>query len=114
MHLVVAIPTFNRCNYLKKNIYYFDQQNRPKNVKISLAISNSASTDDTETFLRDLNNSRRDVSVFNKLTEWSGGNYGYLCQALPMDADWVWFMGDDDYLTDPSSLQKICEINTFH
>ena len=50
------------------------------------------------------------MSVFNKLTDWSGGNYGYLCQALPMDADWVWFMGDDDYLTDPSSLQKICEI----
>ena len=110
MHLVVAIPTYNRCNYLRKNIQFFDQQKLPENAQISLAISNSASTDETEAFLRDFSSSRQDVSVFNRLTDWSGGNYGYLCEALPEDADWVWFMGDDDYLADPLALQKICEI----
>ena len=94
----------------EKKYSIFDQQKLPENAQISLAISNSASTDETEAFLKDFSSSRQDVSVFNKLTDWSGGNYGYLCEALPEDADWVWFMGDDDYLADPHALQKICEI----
>ena len=76
MHLVIAIPTYNRCNYLKKNIQYFDQQIRPKKVRISLAISNSASVDDTEKYLEELKSKRKDVFTFNEQTGWNGGNYG--------------------------------------
>ena len=39
MHLVIAIPTLNRCKYLKNNIHFFDQQRRPANIRVSLAIS---------------------------------------------------------------------------
>ena len=45
---------FNRCEKLKKNLERFDKQQMPKDVKISIAISNSASTDHTEQFLNKL------------------------------------------------------------
>ena len=84
MHLVIAIPTLNRCKYLKNNIHFFDQQRRPANIRVSLAISNSASVDGTESFLSELQNSRTDLFLFNRQTGYNGSNYGYLCTAIPM------------------------------
>ena len=84
MHLVIAIPTLNRCKYLKNNIHFFDQQRRPENIRVSLAISNSASVDGTESFLSELQNSRTDLFLFNRQTGYNGSNYGYLCTAIPM------------------------------
>ncbi len=110
MHLTIAIPTYNRCEYLKKNIEYFENINHPDGIKISLSISNSASEDNTETFLEDIRRKREDIFLFNQRTDWNGGNYGYLSSVVPDDADWVWFMGDDDYLCHPESLQKVCEV----
>ena len=56
---MIAIPTYNRCKYLKNNIHFFDQQRRPDNVRVSLAISNSASVDETEQYLSELQSSRK-------------------------------------------------------
>ena len=109
MHLVIAIPTFNRCEKLKKNLEHFDKQQMPKNFKISVAISNSASTDHTEQFLNKLDMERSDFFIFNQQTNWTGGNYGFLEAILPEDADWIWYMGDDDYFPGTNSLIKMCE-----
>jgi glycosyltransferase involved in cell wall biosynthesis len=109
MHLVIAIPTFNRCEKLKKNLECFDKQQTPKDVKISVAISNSASTDHTEQFLNKLDNERSNVFIFNQQTNWTGGNYGFLEAVLPHDADWIWYMGDDDHFPGTTSLLKMCE-----
>ena len=107
---MIAIPTYNRCKYLKNNIHFFDQQQRPDNVRVSLAISNSASVDETEQYLSELQSSRKDFFLFNEQTGYNRSNYGYLCTAIPDDADWVWFMGDDDYLIDLEAIKKVCEI----
>ena len=29
---------------------------------------------------------------------------------MPGDADWVWFMGDDDYIPDPNALHSLCNL----
>ena len=105
MHLTIAIPTYNRCEYLKKNIESFDKVRRPNGIKLSLSISNSASEDSTETYLEKISKERQDIFLFNKRMEWNGGNYGYLSNIIPDDADWVWFMGDDDKLSEKNSLQ---------
>ena len=109
MHLVIAIPTFNRCEKLKKNLDCFDKQKMPKDVKISVAISNSASKDHTEQFLNKLENERSNFFIFNQQTNWTGGNYGFLEAILPSDADWIWYMGDDDHFPSTNSLLKMCE-----
>ena len=110
MHLTIAIPTFNRCEYLKKNIDYFDKLLKPTDVRISLTISNSASVDGTADFLHCLQTRRSDLHIFNQKTDWTGGNYGYLADTVPEDVDWVWFMGDDDYIPDPKALLNLCNL----
>ena len=110
MHLTIAIPTFNRCDYLRKNIEYFDKVQRPDGVKLSLTISNSASEDGTEEFLKCLQEKRDDLYLFNERTDWIGNNYGCLSDTIPADADWVWLMGDDDYIPQSDALVKLCEV----
>ena len=110
MHLTIAIPTYNRCEYLKKNIESFDKVRRPNGIKLSLTISNSASEDSTEAYLEKISKERQDIFLFNRRMEWNGGNYGYLSNTIPDDADWVWFMGDDDYLSHEESLEKVCDL----
>ena len=70
MHVVVAIPTFNRCSYLKTNIEHFKKQVVSDDIRLSLAVSNSASSDGTSDFLKNLVNEGGDVSVYNKKRDW--------------------------------------------
>jgi glycosyltransferase involved in cell wall biosynthesis len=109
MKLVIAIPTFNRCEKLRRNIESIDRQIIPDGVELSLAISNSASTDSTQHFLRELSAHRSNICLFNQQTGWTGGNYGYLETIIPEQADWVWCMGDDDYFPEKNSLASMCE-----
>ncbi len=110
MHLTIAIPTYNRCDYLKKNIEVFDSMRRPPGLNVSLSISNSASIDETENYLSGLEMKRNDLQLFNQVTDWNGGNFGYLSQTIPKNVDWVWFMGDDDFLFDESSIWQVWEV----
>ena len=109
MKIVIAIPTFNRCQKLKRNIDSIDKQIIPDGVELSLAISNSASTDSTREFLIELSARRSNTFLFNQQTKWTGGNYGYLESIIPEQADWVWYMGDDDYFPEETSLTSMCE-----
>ena len=110
IHLAIAIPTLNRQQYLEKNISFIDKQILPEKIRLSICISNSASTDDTETYLSKLRDTRDDIFLFNEQTGWTGGNYGHLIMALPKNADWVWYMGDDDFLPDPKAVAKVCDV----
>ena len=109
MKIVIAIPTFNRCEKLKRNIESIDKQIIPDGVELSLAISNSASTDNTQQFLTELSAHRDNTFLFNQQTEWTGGNYGYLESVIPEQTDWVWYMGDDDYFPEKTSIASMCE-----
>lgn len=110
MHIVVAIPTYNRCSYLKTNIEYFKKQVVSEGVRLSIAISNSASTDGTSDYLSEISSIMDDLSTYNELRDWNGYNYGCLLETIPDDADWVWLMGDDDYLTNPRSVDIVCDL----
>ena len=107
MKIVIAIPTLNRCEKLKRNIDSIYKQVIPDGIQLKLAVSNSASTDNTAQFLRELSSHRLDTSIFNQQTGWTGGNYGYLAGIIPDDADWVWFMGDDDYLPTEDIIENV-------
>ena len=109
MHLVIAIPTFNRHQNLRRNIQSIKNQIIPDGIKLSLAISNSASTDDTGEYLRELSAKNDNIIIFNQQTGWTGGNYGHLASIIPEDADWVWFMGDDDFFPTKEIIKIVTE-----
>ena len=70
MHLTIAIPTYNRCEYLRKNIEYFDKVRRPDGIKLSLTISNSASEDVPRLIWKKL--VKKDKTSFFLISVWNG------------------------------------------
>ena len=110
MHFVFAIPTFNRVSYLKKNIEALVNQNLNSKVNISICVSNTASSDDTMNYLNNLKETNKNVFINNKKLENENENLGSLASIIPSDADWVWYLGDDDILMKDDALLKVVNL----
>ena len=106
--LAIAIPTYNRLEKLKILLNSIDNQIFCKDLELSLFISNIASTDGTSEFLEKENQRRKNLRIYNKPEDQSAKpNVFYLNKIISPDIEWVWFMGDDDKLSEKESLQKI-------
>ncbi len=108
--LAIAIPTYNRLERLKVLLNSIDNQIFCKDLELSLFISNIASTDGTSEFLEKETQKRSNLKIYNKPeNQFIKPNIFYLNKIISPDIEWVWFMGDDDKLSEDNSLQKIFE-----
>lgn len=110
MHITVAIPTFNRVEKLKKCLDSVLSQSLDRDIELSIAISNTASSDGTYAFLSSLESQDEKYFITNKIGTDTHCNNGSLGTTIPAHTDWVWLMGDDDYLSSPHSISIIHEI----
>jgi glycosyltransferase involved in cell wall biosynthesis len=110
LHIAIAIPTFNRLSYLKKNIGAILAQTIKPSITLSIVIANTASSDGTDEFLVFLQNKYANVFCYNQKTKGENENLKFLSEAIPNDVDWVWLMGDDDYLASEQSVNSIAEV----
>ncbi len=121
--IAVAIPTFNRLEKLKNAISSLEQQEFDVDkVELYCCLSNSASFDGTTEFIDSLKDGKvRFVSnnrvvfspeVANKESGYT--NWLRLTEVVPEDVDWVWFMGDDDYLIRKSAIAGLAQVLTAH
>ncbi len=96
MILSILIPTFNRVEFLKKNIDFFESLNFNAN-EIEILVSDNHSTDGTIEYLKTISNSYIKVHFQKK-------NIGALDNGLFLlnssNANYIMFLGDDDYLDD--------------
>ncbi len=102
MQLSVLIPTFNRCNFLKRNCSQLIDiilSNKLQN-EVQLVISNNHSNDGTFAYLEELrkqNNGGANITVIHQdINIGSVNNVLYLIHNSTSDA--VMFLGDDDFL----------------
>ena len=110
LKLGIAIPTYNRLEKLKVLLNSIDNQILSKDLDLSLFISNIASTDGTSEFLEEEVNKRYNLKVYNRPEDQTiKPNIFYLNKIISSDIEWVWFMGDDDKLSEKNSLQKVYE-----
>ena len=111
IEFVIAIPTFNRLDHLKKALESVTNQIIPSDVNLTILISNIASNDGTSEFLSSINSKNIIINnkPFKKHTN-SIANFYCLAKLIPSKADWVWLHGDDDYLCDNLSLSKIIKV----
>ena len=110
LKLGIAIPTYNRLEKLKVLLNSIDKQIFSKNLDLSLFISNIASTDGTSEFLEEEVQKRYNLKVYNRPEDQTiKPNIFYLNKIISSDIEWVWFMGDDDKLSEKNSLQKVYE-----
>ncbi|MDC3091672.1 glycosyltransferase [Rickettsiales bacterium] len=111
IEFVIAIPTYNRLDNLKKAIESAQNQIVPNDVNLTILISNIASNDGTCEFLNSINS--KNITVNNKPFKNhtnSIANFHCLSNLIPSKADWVWLHGDDDYLCDNLSLSRIINV----
>jgi glycosyltransferase involved in cell wall biosynthesis len=110
LHIAVAIPTFNRLSYLKKNVSSILNQKLSANITLSIVIANSASSDGTSEFLDLLIHKQPGVYCYNQMASGETQNLKFLSETIPTDVDWVWLLGDDDSLASEHSVEKIAEV----
>ena len=110
LNFAIVIPTYNRINNLKVLIETIDKQILPKNINLKIIISNIASSDGTSEFLSKEIKKRANFLIFNEPKDQDERqNLFYLTKFIPEKIDWVWLIGDDDYLWDENTITKVCE-----
>ncbi len=105
MKITALVVTYNRVEWLKKNMKALLSQSR---LPDEILVVDNASTDSTSEFLSDLQKKERIVTV-KRLNENLGGSGGFsrgLKEAIKRGADWVWMM-DDDALPYRNSLEEL-------
>lgn len=110
----IAIPTFNRLSRLKKAVDSILSQKISDEYELNIAISNTYSTDKTYDYLNSLkkkkefiiHNERKKIDE-NVLSQFV--NFRNLAKLVPTNTDWVWWLGDDDYLYKKESIQIVTE-----
>jgi len=121
--IAVAIPTFNRLDRLKNAIKSIELQEFDRTtIDLLCCLSNSASHDGTTEYIDSLKSDRIRFVAHNQVVfpkETANRDSGYtnwknLTDVVPDDVDWVWFMGDDDYLTRKSAISALSKIIDEH
>jgi abequosyltransferase len=121
--IAVAIPTFNRLDRLKNAIKSIELQEFDRTtIDLLCCLSNSASYDGTTEYIASLKSDRIDFVMHNQVVfpketasqDRGHTNWKNLTDIVPDDVDWVWFMGDDDYLTRKSAISALSEIIDRH
>ncbi len=105
MKLTVVVVTYNRLEFLKKNLKSLCGQTRKP---AEIIVVDNASTDGTKEFLAEFGKKHGLIHVV-RLSENVGGSGGFargLKEAIDRGADWVWMM-DDDAIPFPDALYEI-------
>ena len=104
--LSICIPTFNRVAYLRELLPILIREIAAANTagqRVELVISNNASTDGTEAFIRSLS---CPALVYNRNPENIGGDRNFLRCIELANSRYVWLLGDDE-LVAPGGIARI-------
>ncbi len=107
MKITALVVTYNRLDFLKKNLSALSGQTR---MPDEIIVVNNASSDGTCRFLEEFSKDKNFLKVIN-LHENLGGSGGFsvgLKEAIKNGADWVWMM-DDDALPYPDALENLAK-----
>ena len=110
MKLNIAIPTYNRGAYLRRAIEsILDHADElPIGISLSVCIYDNLSSDDTPAICADLQAREPTLQVVRHAVN-IGGDANILRGLMDADGDYVWVLGDDDYLRS-GTLAKLCEL----
>lgn len=121
MQFAFAIPTFNRCAHLKRAVDSIKSQVVDSEICISIIISNSSSSDGTYQYIQELlaeespiNFIAHNAEVNDEAVVPFEENWRKLSTLIPPEIDWVWTLGDDDYLYQTGSLSVVCDLIRKH
>ena len=109
--LVIYIPTYNRHEKLKNCLDIISKEIMGLEDKALIYVSNNGSTDNTRKYLESLNYKWLHIR-HNKENVGAALNILH-CFDLPIQTEFIWLVGDDDYLT-PNSISGILSLIEDH
>lgn len=107
---IAVVVTYNRKNWLLKNIEALLGQSRPLD---EIVIVDNASTDGTYEFVKGLVDANKCIKYYT-LPENTGGSGGFswgVEKAYEHGADYIWGM-DDDAIPMPDALERLIEVSS--
>ena len=107
MKLTIAIPSYNRLKYLKKNLDLALALHCPPQLDIQFRVSAASSNDGTIEYLREAAWQDKRLDYLRKSSTRTRWNWIYLAQTIPSDTDWVWLFGDDDIFCDRNAFLEL-------
>ena len=110
MKIAIAIPTYNRLDALKRALEHIEKQEIDNSFDLYCVICNTASTDGTHEYLSKLKSTKIKYVVHTSQENSVFLNWYKLTTIIPEEIDWIWFHGDDDYLSSHKSVFEISKI----
>ena len=110
LRIAIAIPTYNRVEKLKFAFSKIEEQIIDEDIEIVCVICNTASTDGTNDYLSKLKSDKVSLAIHSSLENSIFINWAKCFETVPKDIDWVWLHGDDDFLFENQSVNKICQL----
>ncbi len=108
--IAIAIPTFDRLNKLKVAVEKIENQVIDDRFELYCVISNIASNDGTSEYLSQLKSGTVKYVIWNKPDVNINNNWRRCAESIPNEIDWVWFHGDDDFITHSTVLQELIDV----
>ena len=112
MNLSICIPTYNRCEYLKKNLILLISQIRQYglNNRVQICISNNCSTDGTDQMIKLFVTENKDISIIYSCNKENlGADKNFIAVMKMAMFEYSILLGDDDYFKD-GALKQIFDI----
>lgn len=115
--LSICIPTYNRKRELKEAVEGILVQLSDAELKnsVEIIISDNCSTDNTEEFVENLKENRKDIRiVYHRNKENIGADRNFLKVVELACGEYCWIVGSDDKLCEGSILRMVQEIEYGH
>ena len=110
LKIAIAIPTYNRLDKLQFALEKIEAQEIDDRFELYCVISNIASQDGTTEFLDQLTSKKIKYIIWNKPEDNIFVNWRRCAEAVPQEIDWVWFHGDDDFLTHTQVVKGLVDV----
>lgn len=108
-NLSISIPTYNRAEYLPELLDSILLQ--PRGDEIEIAISDNASTDNTEELIKKYQTKYKNINYI-KMPENLGADKNYFNAVSISSGNYIWLMGSDDKLADNALELVLKEIES--
>lgn len=106
--LSLAIPTWNRCHYLEKNIRDIISQIKFFNLtNVEIVVSDNASDDQTQSICQELSKQFTFITYLRHANN-QGANANFEAVMRASHGEYIWLLGDDDLIA-KDILKKIID-----
>lgn len=98
--LGIVLPTYNRSSFAKESVDNLLPQMLRNSNRVSLLITDNASSDDTEKMLRPYGEQYPDLIRYVRQNKNIGPHANFYFGIKNIDAEYVYLLGDDDIICD--------------